>query len=181
MIQAPGAVADPREGQADLELLFPPRPEYVRMARHTVAALARLHDLPDEVVEDVKLAVSEACTNAVTVNAADGRAVRVVATVADDGLVIEVFDSGPGIDPSLIERDPELDSEEFTFERGLSLPLIRGLVDELQILPNEDRGTIVRMRLAAIPEVATANGLPEGPDAPVSGGTGGGPGAGPGP
>ena len=151
MSQTAEAVAQPELEPADLELLFPPRPEYVRMARHTVAALARLHDLPDDVVEDVKLAVSEACTNAVTVNAADDQPVRVVATVTGDGLLIEVFDAGPGMDPSLIDRDPELDSEEFTFERGLSLPMIRGLVDELQIVPNEDHGTVVRMRLAAVP------------------------------
>jgi serine/threonine-protein kinase RsbW len=151
-----GAIAEPELAPADLELLFPPRPEFVRMARHTVAALARLHDLPDEVVEDVKLAVSEACTNAVTVNAADDQPVRLVATVTEDGLLIEVFDLGPGIDPSLLDRDAELDSEEFTFERGLSLPLIRGLVDELQIVPNTDRGTVLRMRLAAVP--------PDGPE-----------------
>jgi serine/threonine-protein kinase RsbW len=150
MSQAAGAVAEPDAEPADLELLFPPRPEYVRMARHTVAALARLHDLPDEVVEDVKLAVSEACTNAVTVNAADDQPVRVVATVTAEGLLIEVFDTGPGLEPSVIDRDVQFDSEEFTFERGLSLPLIRGLVDELQILPNGDRGTVVRMRLATV-------------------------------
>ena len=120
------------------------------MARHTVAALGRLHDLPDEVVEDLRLAVSEACTNAVSLNAADGgeEPVRVTAAVSGGALLVEVFDAGPGMDASLLERDPELDSEEFTFERGLSLPLIRGLVEELSIEPREPRGSVVRMRLA---------------------------------
>jgi len=150
------AVAGPEAHDTELELAFPPRPEYVRMARHTVAALARLHDAADEVVDDLKLAVSEACTNAVSTNArGGGDPVGVTVAVTDGSLLVDVADAGPGIDPSLLEHDPELDSEEFTFERGLSLPLIRGLVDELEILPGEPNGSVVRMRLAM------AEGQPE--------------------
>jgi serine/threonine-protein kinase RsbW len=144
------AAADAEEGQdLELELTFPPKPEYVSTARHTVAALARLHEIPDEVVEDIKLAVSEACTNAVAANTkvGEGDPVRVVASVDGDAMLIEVFDVG-GIDPRLLERDVKFDSEEFSFERGLSLPLLRGLVDQLDIVPREGRGAILRMRLA---------------------------------
>ncbi len=141
----------------ELELAFPPRPEYVRMARHTVAALARLYDLADDVVEDLKLAVSEACTNAVSVNAkSGGEAVRIMAAVADGVFIVEVLDAGPGMDPLLLAQESEYDSEEFTFERGLSLPLIRGLVDQLEVFPREPRGSVVRMRLAVAPGAAPA-------------------------
>jgi serine/threonine-protein kinase RsbW len=144
------AAAEAVTNQNELELSFPPRPEYVRMARHTVAALARLHDVADEVVEDLKLAVSEACTNAVTVNGPGGEPVRVLALVADGALVVDVLDAGPGIDPALLEREPEVDSEEFSFESGLSLPLIRGLVDDLEVLPREPHGSVLRMRLSVV-------------------------------
>ena len=130
--------------ETELYLAFPPRPEFVRMARHTVAALARLHDVGDDVLDDLKLAVSEACTHAVTVNAPAGEPVRVLALVTDGSLV----DAGPEIDPSLAVGEPELDSEEFTFERGLSLPLIRGLVDHIEIVARKPRGSVVRMRLS---------------------------------
>lgn len=144
-----GAEAPELTGEdSELELSFPPRPEFVRMARHTVAALARLHEVPDEVVEDVKLAVSEACTNAVSVNAAADEPVHVLAAVKDGTLTIDVVDAGPGLDPSLLDEPGEPDSQDFTFERGLSLPLIRGLVDELEIIPREPHGTVLRMRLA---------------------------------
>jgi serine/threonine-protein kinase RsbW len=133
----------------EIELAFPPRPEHVRMARHTLAALARLHDLDDDAVEDLKLAVSEACTHAVSVNAKNGgEPVRVLASVTGAVLTVEVHDAGPGIDPGLVERAPEFDSNEFTFEKGLSLPLIDGLVDELEVLPGQPRGAVVRMRLS---------------------------------
>jgi serine/threonine-protein kinase RsbW len=143
------ALPTEQDSDLELELTFPPKPEYVSTARHTVAALARLHEVPDEVVEDIKLAVSEACTNAVAANAkvGEGDPVRVVASVDEDAIVIEVFDVA-GLDPGLLDRDPEFDSEEFSFERGLSLPLLRGLVDSLDIRPREGRGAILRMRLA---------------------------------
>jgi serine/threonine-protein kinase RsbW len=143
------AESSERAEDLELALTFPPKPEYVSTARHTVAALARLHEIADEVVEDIKLAVSEACTNAVVANArvGEGDPVRVVASVEDDAIVIEVFDVG-GIDPKLLEQEATFDSEEFTFEQGLSLPLLRGLVDDLDIMPREGRGAILRMRLA---------------------------------
>src|SRR5439155_19274465 len=56
---------------SELELEFPPKPESVRMARLTFAALARMRDADDGLVEDTKLAESEACTRAVSANAAD--------------------------------------------------------------------------------------------------------------
>ncbi|MFN2589359.1 MAG: ATP-binding protein [Actinomycetota bacterium] len=144
---AAGAV-DERD-DADLQLTFPPRPEFVSTARHTVAALARLHEVADEVVEDIKLAVSEACTNAVTANAraGEGDPVRLIASVGGDEMVIEVLDVA-GIDPELLERDTEFDSKDFSFEHGLSLPLLRGLVDDLDIEPHAGRGATLRMRVS---------------------------------
>lgn len=139
-------------GAAELDLEIPSKPEYVGTARHTVAALAYLHGLSDNAVEDVKLAVSEACTHAVVVSArseGEGEPVRIRARLEDRGLLIEVLDRGPGIDRSLLERDPEFDSQEFTFERGLSLPLVEGLVDELSIAPREGGGSVLTMLVPA--------------------------------
>jgi serine/threonine-protein kinase RsbW len=137
----------------ELELEFPPRPEFVRTARHTASALARLHELSDQTVEDLKLAVSEACTNAVTENAKQQSAEPVLLRIRRDGasLLLEVLDRGPGLDPALIDRDAELDSQEFSFEKGLSLPLIRGLVEDLSLTPRDGGGTVVSMRVAADP------------------------------
>jgi serine/threonine-protein kinase RsbW len=150
-VTAPIETDDPGSAQPDLELSFPPRPEYVRMARHTLAALARLHDVSEDVIDDLKLAVSEACTNAVTVNAPAQEPVHLVAMVDGSSVEVRVLDVGPGIDLALLDRDPELSSDEFSFERGLSLPVVRGLVDELQIEPREPKGSVLRMRLSFVP------------------------------
>jgi serine/threonine-protein kinase RsbW len=148
-----GAGSSILAADAELVLEFPAKPEYVGAARHAVSALARLHEFPDDVTEDLKIAVSEACTNAVAANAGASPApsVKVRGWSSDPpaAIVVEVLDRGPGLDPSLVEREAELDSEEFSFERGLSLPLIKALVDSLEIRPREGGGSMLRMRVLA--------------------------------
>jgi anti-sigma regulatory factor (Ser/Thr protein kinase) len=132
---------------SELELEFPPKPEFVRMARLTVAALARMRDADDDLVEDIKLAVSEACTRAVSANAADApeEPVQVQATVRDHALHVEVLDRGPVPERSVSGPPEELDTEDLPFESALAVPLIRGLVDEVGLAPREGGGTRVRM------------------------------------
>jgi serine/threonine-protein kinase RsbW len=138
-----------RPMEPELELEFPPKAEYVGVARHTVAAMARMRGISGEMVEDVKLAVSEACTNAVTAQAKLGASdrIRVTARGDTDGLLIEVEDGATDALPSQEEGDDGFDSEDFSFETNLSLPLLRGLVDDLEIAPREGGGRVVRMRL----------------------------------
>jgi serine/threonine-protein kinase RsbW len=131
--------------EPELELSFPPRPEYVRAARHAVAALARLHDASDNTVEDVRLAVSEACTSAVQANAETGQDVRLTATIRDSSLVVDVLDRGAIIDPGFIEHVEEVDTDELPFEKQLSLPLLRGLVDRLEGFHRDGGGMVIRM------------------------------------
>jgi len=133
----------------DLELEFPARPEFVRAARHAVSALARLSGASEEVVEDIKLAVSEACNAAVAANAEAGsEAVELRAFDSPARLVIEVMDRGANPERTVSGPPEELDTGDLPFERALSLPIIRGLVDELAIAPRGDRGAVVRMTVS---------------------------------
>lgn len=137
-----------------LEVEFPPRPEYVGVARHAAAALARMEGLADDVVDDVRLAVSEACTNAATATTAHDPAAAVMlrASVDAEGVHVEVLDRGSGPrDPAEGGIDPAFDSEDFSFETNLSLPLLRGLVEDLELVPREGGGSVVRFRLLAAP------------------------------
>src|SRR5919204_2314249 len=49
----------------DVKLTLPARPENVSVIRHVLGAFAEALRLPDELVEDLRLAVTEACTNVV--------------------------------------------------------------------------------------------------------------------
>jgi serine/threonine-protein kinase RsbW len=133
----------------ELELEFPPKPEFVGTARHAVSALVRLRDLPDDLVQDVKLAVSEACTTAIADGPGDGLPIRMLVTAGIDRVIVEVIDPGTGVERAVSGSPSEIDTEELPFDRALSLPIIRGLVDEVAITPLEGRGMSVLMVLSA--------------------------------
>jgi serine/threonine-protein kinase RsbW len=137
-----------------LELSLPPKPEYVRTVRHTVGALARLHGVSEDLIEDIKLAVSEASTTALMVNA--GLSVPEPITVRawgePEAMVLEVLDRGPGPAKEILGDPEEIDTGDLPFEKALSMPLIRGLVDEVALSPREGGGSRLRMTVALQPE-----------------------------
>jgi serine/threonine-protein kinase RsbW len=133
----------------ELELEFPPKPEFVGTARHAVTALVRLRDLPNELVQDVKLAVSEACTTAIADAPGDGLPVKVLASADRDRVVVEVLDPGTGVERAVAGSPTEIDTDELPFDRALSLPIIRGLVDEVAVTPVDGKGMRLRMVLSA--------------------------------
>ena len=137
-------------GDAVIELEIPARAEYVGLARLVVSSLASARRaLAEDRIDDLKLAVSEACTNAIEAHvdsAVDDR-VTVRWSEGDDRLQVQIDDRGAGFDPSqLPEHPPVTDPERLNFERGLGIPLIRTLVDEVAFDPSET-GTSVRMTM----------------------------------
>jgi serine/threonine-protein kinase RsbW len=135
----------------DVDISIPPKPDYVALVRHVVGATARMGGLSPDLVDNVKLAVSEAATNAVTMSqrASSSEDVRVTAELEGDRLLILVTDRGSHEEAlrSLETGDTDPSSLDFSFERGLSLPLIQGLVDEFEMEPRDGGGSIVRMTI----------------------------------
>ncbi len=131
-----------------IELEIPARAEFVALARLVVSALAASDsNLADERVDDLKLAVSEACTNAIEAHDAAGTSERVLVRcqAAQDHMEVCVEDRGHGFDPAdLPDHPPVTDPDRLKFERGLGIPLIRALVDEVEFSPT-GQGTSVRL------------------------------------
>jgi serine/threonine-protein kinase RsbW len=130
-----------------IEIQIPPRAEYVALVRLLVSSMATSRRaLSDDRIDDLKLAVSEACTNAIEAHrspaSADERVV-VQCIEGDDRLEIVIADSGPGFDPeALPEHPPVTDPTRLNFERGLGIPLIRTLVDEVHFDPSTSGTTV---------------------------------------
>ena len=127
-----------------VRLRFPARPEYLLLARLAVAGVAR-GVLAEEEVSDLKLAVTEACGNAVRHAYASGPLgeVELDLVPGPDRLELVVEDHGAGIELPLAEPAP---SEA----GGMGLSIIRAVVDELEVKPGPDGGTVVHMtKLAA--------------------------------
>jgi serine/threonine-protein kinase RsbW len=131
-----------------LELVVPARPEYIAMVRLVVSSLATARrNLADQRIDDIKLAVSEACTNAIEAHAAAGVNEPVTVRVLEGNERIEILivDHGRGFDPERLLRHPApTDPDRLNFERGLGIPLIRTLVDTVEFI-SSPAGTTVRM------------------------------------
>ena len=131
-----------------IELEIPARAEFVALARLVVSALASSDsNLADERIDDLKLAVSEACTNAIEAHDAAGSSEQVLVRcrAGTETLEVCVEDRGHGFDPAgLPDHPPVTDPDRLKYERGLGIPLIKALVDEVQFNPT-DEGTAVRL------------------------------------
>lgn len=124
-----------------VRLRFPARPEYLLLARLAVGTVARRMALGGKEVADLKLAVTEACSNVVRHAYPDGveGEIELELVVAEDRLELVVEDHGAGITLPVPDVAPS--------ERGgMGLPIIRAVVDELEIRPSvEGTGTVVHM------------------------------------
>jgi len=139
-----------------LSLEIPPRAEFVAVARLVVSTAAKSRRmLAEDRVADLTLALSEACTNAIEAHDAKDEAERVLVRVDEDEdrLVVTVEDRGPGFDPFELPAHPAVtDPDRLNFERGLGIPIIRNLVDEVTFSSN-DGGTTVTMVVRCPPSL----------------------------
>jgi serine/threonine-protein kinase RsbW len=115
---------------ARVALTIPARAEFVALCRLALTGLARTRALTPELVADLKLALTEACSNSVRHAYEEGREgiVEVRYELADDHIAVEVTDDGAGFDPVVIER-----AQEELDEGGLGIAIIRAITDELEI------------------------------------------------
>lgn len=127
-----------------VELRVPPDVQYVGLARLVVTVAARQAGMAGERVEDLKIAVSEATTNAILAHnrSAEDRPVVLSFGPTEHGsFEVTILDDGPGFEPEDLAGTQERD---WTLEGGLGVTLIRGLADEVEFLRGE--GMSVNMR-----------------------------------
>lgn len=143
-----------RAGEVTLEV--PARPEYLQLVRSVVAAAASVDArFTPTRVSDLRLAVSEAATNAMESHAQMGSTERVVVRcqLDEDRIEVEVRDQGAGFDESMVRDLPDpTDPARLERESGLGVPLMRILADEAEI-HSEPQGTSVRLVVYVPPGV----------------------------
>ena len=134
-----------------VELLVPPRSEYLQLVRAIVGATAALEDgLHSGRVADLRLVASEAVANAIvaqgSILAADPILVRCELT--GDRIVVEVTDHGPGFDLTAVPELPEVETpERLRHESGLGVSLMHRLSDAAEV-ESGPGGTLVRLVIA---------------------------------
>jgi serine/threonine-protein kinase RsbW len=121
-----------------VELKIPGRAEWVAVARLAVAAVAsRLHFSVDE-IEDIKLAIAEACTNAIqSAGGVDAGVIEIVCDAREDELRVTVRDrsTGPHLEP--VDGSPIGEGRT----EALGIFLIRALMDTVAYSTDARRGT----------------------------------------
>ena len=136
-----------------VELLLSPLPSHVRTARLVAVAAARRAGLDDERVDELRLAVGEACSRAVGLHARHAPDVPVRLTVADDvsGLTLTVADAGPAAGPvpddpaeGMLADEPHPDLDGLG-DPDVALAVLHGLVDDVTV-KTEPGATVVTMR-----------------------------------
>jgi len=125
-----------------VRLTFPARPEYITLCRLALTGISRLRPVSEELLADLKLALTEAASNSVRhAYGEEGNGlVEIVYELHPDRLVIEVTDEGAGFQPAPAGAEPESLSEG-----GLGIAIIRAIADEVEIGSRADgRGSRLR-------------------------------------
>ena len=131
------------DGTHVVSLTIPAEPRWLALCRLVLSGLCRLGPVDDEMLADLKLAVTEACSNSVRhAYGEDGSGlVSIRYELGADSLAVEVCDAGQGFRfdrpvPELAPRPEELREDE------MGLAIIHALVDEVVIGAGpDDRGT----------------------------------------
>ena len=120
-----------------VELEIPRRSPYVGVVRLALSSLARSVGLDEEVVDDLKIAVSEACANAVLAGEEAGRdgGIKVSWIEEEQGLIVEIDSEGLSGEPT--------DEQRF----AMSMALLETLVDECEISQGRDGRVLTRLVL----------------------------------
>jgi serine/threonine-protein kinase RsbW len=119
-----------------VRLVIPARAEYIALCRLALTGLSRLRAISEDVLEDLKLALTEAATNSVrhAYRERSPGSVEIVYELHPDRLAIEVTDDGAGFEPS-----DRLPGGEPLAEGGLGIAIIRAIADDVEIGAHPDR------------------------------------------
>jgi serine/threonine-protein kinase RsbW len=137
--------ADENDGTRAVRLTIPAKPEYITLCRLALIGLSRLRPLPDETLADLKLALTEACSNSVRHAYGDQEgSVEILYELHEDRLVIEVLDDGAGFET----HETEQEADELS-EGGLGIAIIRAIADEFEV-GERSGGTGSRLRFVKV-------------------------------
>ncbi|HBI92995.1 MAG: ATP-binding protein [Terrisporobacter othiniensis] len=114
-------------------------PEYVSIIRLTTSGIANKVGFCIDDIEDLKVAISEACTNAIK-HSLDDR-FTIIYSMIENGLTIEIIDNGKGYDISTV-NEPDIDNLK---ESGMGLFIIESLMDDVIVESQEGKGTSIKM------------------------------------
>lgn len=124
-----------------ITLKLPSKAEYVSIARLAASVLSNTVGFDVDEIDDIKVAVGEACNNAVLHGNSEDDVYDINFQISDKKIQIEVRDNGIGFDEDKYE-EPDLNNLK---GNGLGIYIMKSLMDEVDIIPNKDKGTVLKL------------------------------------
>lgn len=124
-----------------ITIKLPSKAEYVSIARLAASVISNTVGFNIEEIDDIKVAVGEACNNAVLHGKSEEEVYEINFMLSDEKIHIEVKDNGIGFDEEKYE-EPDLDNLK---GNGLGIYIMKSLMDEVDILANNNEGTTLKL------------------------------------
>ncbi len=131
--------------EAVIEMKIPANPELMSVLRLAVSGVAARMNFPEESIEDIKVAVSEACTNVVQYAyppKSKQNFIFLKMKQKDKSLEIIIEDKGKGFS---VEKPPRRELHDGDIHLGLGITFMRNLMDKVDIKSQKNKGTIVTL------------------------------------
>ncbi len=132
------------KAEPKIDLTIPMIPDMELAASKTAEGVGEFMGLDQNKVEEVKMALIEACINAFEHSQSKDRRVFLDFDVGNDALTIRISDRGQGFDPERAQEIAIERRERHESRRGWGLKIIEELMDEVDIKSDEN-GTVITM------------------------------------
>jgi serine/threonine-protein kinase RsbW len=129
-----------------IDLSLPAIADFVAVARLTVSGVATRMNFTIDDIEDIKIAVSEACTNSIKhayENSGEGK-LDLKYVIDGTSLEITITDYGKGFDPDNIAKNRDVND----LGLGLGITFVKSLMDKTEIVSKIGSGTTIKMTKA---------------------------------
>lgn len=124
-----------------ITIKLPSKAEYVSIARLAASVISNTVGFNIEEIDDIKVAVGEACNNAVLHGKSEEEVYEINFVLSDEKIHIEVKDNGIGFDEDKYE-EPDLNNLK---GNGLGIYIMKSLMDEVDISAENKEGTTLKM------------------------------------
>jgi len=141
---------DRDSGKRDLiEIKIPSKSEYVSVVRLTASSIANRLGFSYEDIEDIKMAIGEACVNCIQHaypkrSDKDRIAVKFILTISYLEMVVRDF--GKGISQETVKKHLNIEGKKKKGEPGFGIFLMKNLMNEVNYSKRWTKGTEVRMK-----------------------------------
>jgi len=124
-----------------ITIKLPSKAEYVSIARLAASVISNTVGFDIEEIDDIKVAVGEACNNAVLHGKSEEEVYEIAFKLSEEKIHIEVKDDGVGFDEEKYE-EPDLNHLK---GNGLGIYIMKSLMDEVDIVVGENAGTTLKL------------------------------------